>query len=265
MKIISNLCICTVLIFFFSGCAHQLAPVGHYQDTPVIADGNADDWGLPLRFSNAAHTYEYSVSNDKKNVYICVISTDESMQMRMLRSGISIYFDPKGEKNKNITLEFPVKKPEENNYNNGNPISSSSTKMTEDQLILQSDYYNTVGFANIENGQFAAGNKKNHIQVAIKLHDDSILVYEAVVPINDIPGVDPYGKSAKKNFSVGISVSSSRGRYNNNNNNGSMRPSFGIRGMRMGGGGNRGGSRSQEPKEETEWYQFRLAFSNNGK
>ena len=37
----------------------------------------------------------------------------------MLRAGIDIYFDPKGEKNKNIDLEFPLRKAEQTSYNNG--------------------------------------------------------------------------------------------------------------------------------------------------
>jgi hypothetical protein len=133
-----------------------------------------------------------------------------------------------------------------------------------DQLLLKSNYYNTTGFANIENGQFDINDKKSNIQVAIKLHDDSTLVYEAIVPVNDIPGIDPNKKSTSKNFSIGITVSAPR--YKRSSNNNSSRPTFGMHGMRFGGGGSRGGSqRNQQPKEETEWYQFRLAFNNNNK
>jgi hypothetical protein len=251
-------------IIFIASCSSQRAPVGHYQDTNINADGNTDDWGLPLRFSNASHAFQYSVSNDKKNIYICILTNDPGTQVQMLRSGISIYFDPKGEKNKNISLEFPVSKPEENNYNNGDPITASTTKMTEDQLLLQSNYYNTTGFANIENGQFDINDKKSNLQVALKLHDDTTLVYEAIVPVNDIPGIDPNKKSTSKNFSIGITVNTPR--YRRSGNNGSSRPSFGLHGMRFGGSGGRGGSqRSLQPKEETEWYQFRLAFNNSAK
>jgi len=252
-------------IISMQGCSSKLAPVGHYQDGVITADGNADDWGLPLRFSNASHTFQYSVSNDRKNIYICILTIDAGTQMQMLRSGINIYFDPKGENNKNISLEFPVSKPEQNTYTNGDPITASTAKMTRDQLLLQSNYYNTSGFANIENGQFDINDKKSNIQVAIKIHDDSTLVYEAIVPVEDIPGIDPNKKSTSKNFSVGITVNTPR--YRRSGSSASSRPSFGLHGMRFGGGGgSRGGSqRNQQPKEETEWYQFRLAFNNNNK
>ena len=256
------------LIIFYS-CSPQLAPVGHFQDNTVTADGNTDDWELPLRFSNPQHTFDYSITNDKNNIYICITSNDDRTEIRMLRSGLTIYFDPKGNKNKNISLEFPVKKPEQpsynNSYNNTDPIKSSSNKEIKDQLLLESNFFNTKGFANIENGQFAVGNQKINLQVALKLHNDSSnhsLVYEAIIPINDIPGVNQYARNTGKNFSIGIAMTSSQNRSNNNNY--SPRPSFGMRGMRMGGGGYRNyNNQYQEPKEEINWYLFRLAYNKN--
>jgi hypothetical protein len=256
-----------ISLVLYISCSPKLAPVGHYQETPVTADGNTDEWSLPLRFSNPQYTFQYSVTNDKKNIYICILSKDDATQLKMLRYGINIYFDSKGDKNKNIKLEFPVRKPEQiqNNYNNnGEPIRNSGTKLSKDQLLLQSDYYNTKGFANIENGQFSVGDPKNRIQVALKLHDDSTLVYEAIIPFSNIPNVNLYARGTGKNFDVGIAVNAAQNRYSNNNNY--PRPSYGMRGMHMGmgGGGYRGGSQqqNQQPKEEVNWYEFRLAFNN---
>src|ERR1700761_4143337 len=89
---------------FITGCSPKLAPEGHYQDSPVTADGSAADWTLPLRFGNSSFTFQYNVTNDDKNVYVCVSSGVESTQMRILRSGMTLYFDPKGEKNKDISI-----------------------------------------------------------------------------------------------------------------------------------------------------------------
>ncbi len=49
-----------------TGCSHQLAPEGHYQDTPVAADGSPSDWKLPLRFSDESYNLQYNVTNDDK-------------------------------------------------------------------------------------------------------------------------------------------------------------------------------------------------------
>ncbi|HEY4107806.1 hypothetical protein [Puia sp.] len=47
---------------------------------------------------NSGFTMQYNVTNDDKDLYVCVSSGDEAAQLRMLRSGMTLYFDPKGEK-----------------------------------------------------------------------------------------------------------------------------------------------------------------------
>jgi hypothetical protein len=271
-------------LIFFGGCSHKLAPEGHYQDGPVTVDGNADDWRLPLRFSNAAAALQYNVTNDDKNIYVCVLSRDAATQLRMLRSGMALWFDPKGEKNKEIGLYFPIRKqpdPEQRRSRGGYPGGSGSysdagggrpvgsdlaTRKAE--LLLQSNYYNTTGFLEIENGQFGVTDTKSPILVAIKNDDqDSLLVYEVMVPIRNVLGADWKARAAKKNFSVGIVLNGTPGM--GGGGNAGPRPSFGgMRGMggmrggmgggRYGGGG--GGSASQGQKEEASWYAFRLAM-----
>jgi hypothetical protein len=260
-SIVYSVFICS---FFFISCSHLLAPEGHYQQDPVIADGNTSDWQLPLRFSNEQYTIQYAVTNDNTNLYLCILSKDQPTQLRILKAGINVYFDPKGEKNKKINLAFPIKKPDqfaEHRY--GDPIPAVDTKTTMAQLLLQSDYYNINGFTNIENGQYALSDKKPNVQIALKLNPDSSLVYEAIVPIKDILGLSLDGKNASKNFSVGIVINNVS--YRNN----STRPSYGGGGMRGGmrGGGMGGGRRNygNEPaaKEDASWYLFRLAYKKN--
>ena len=113
----------SLFCLFSAACSRQLAPEGHYQQTPVTADGNPGDWSLPLRFSNAGYTLQYNVTNDDKNLYIAVSSADDNTQLRMLRSGMTIYFDPKGKKNKEISLHYPIQKQPD-----PNPIATAAAK-----------------------------------------------------------------------------------------------------------------------------------------
>src|SRR5258708_20056094 len=78
----------------FTGCTHKMAPDGHYQETPVMADGNTGDWSLPLRFSNESYALQYNVTNDNRNIYDCILSRDEATQLRMLSDSITINLDP---------------------------------------------------------------------------------------------------------------------------------------------------------------------------
>jgi hypothetical protein len=253
-------------LLMFIGCSPKLMPEGHYQDTQIVIDGNIEDWGLPLRFSNPEYSMQYSVTNDARNIYVCVYTKDQTFQRRILKAGMSISFDPKGEKEKKMSLVFPVKKPDDpsNTNNNGNLIRYSDVKTTLEELLLKSDYYNTIGFINFENGQFDIGFQKNNIQVAIKINDDSSLVYEAAIPIKYILGSDLQSGYVAKNFSVGIVVNELN--HSTGNSNSGYRPhsSYGGGGMRgmhgMGGGRNFNSNNNSASKPEENWYQFRLVY-----
>jgi hypothetical protein len=256
----------TILIsgaLLFSSCSHNLAPAGHYQDEPVTIDGKMNDWVLPLRFSNPEYSMHYSVTNDDKNIYICVYSKDAAFQKRILRGGMSIYFDTKGEKNKNIALVFPVKKPAApGNNGNGNPMLYPDYKTTMDQLLFQSDYYNTIGFVNMENGQYDVNARQNNIQVAIQLGADSSLVYEAAVPISYVLGKDLTSGTVSKNFSVGITLDAESGPPGNSRYPSHASHGGGTMGGMHGMNGNRnyGQTSHGTQKAEENWYAFRLVY-----
>ncbi len=251
-----------------ASCGHNLAPVGHYQDIPVVIDGQTDDWQLPLRFSDAHYALQYNVTNDSRNFYICVLSTDVHTQLRMLRDGLTIYLDPKGEQNKNISLHFPMRKQsdpvEDRRFSAGEPSPADSRKRRE-ELLLQSDTYGTMGFLNIENGNFGVADTKSPIRVAIKLNQqDSILVYEAIIPIENVLAANWKVKAAKKNFSVGIALnplSLGSPAYSDRPHGGGGRGmGMGINGMHGMGGHRAASSQPQTtPKETDEWYKFRLS------
>lgn len=266
-----------LLLPFFAqtSCSHQLAPEGHYQETPVVADGNPGDWSLPLRFSNSGYTMQYNVTNDDKNLYIAVSSADDNTQLRILRSGMTLYFDPKGKKNKDISLHFPIQKQpgqegyrtrggQTNSYQNGRNADAGARNTRKEELLLQSDYFNTAGFLGIENGQFGLTDTKCPIRVAIKLNnDDSLLVYEVAIPLADVYGSDWAAEAAKKSVSVGIIIDATPG---SGGSGGGPRPGYGgMRGMGMGmhgggmGGGHRYGGGQPAQKEDENWYTFRLA------
>lgn len=287
MKMIKYLLFFLSTIIFVS-CSHNLAPQGHYQTESVIADGNADEWKMPLRFANKDYTFSYNITNDKKNIYIVVVSKDDEMEKRILRSGITIYFDPKGENNKKTSITFPERK--NNNSNNlprnGRPIIED-TSNTKHAMVLKSDTYDVKGFYELQDGQFSIKDKRSKIQLGLKANVDSGLVYEAVIPINYVLENGLTNKALKKNFAIGIIVHEnliSQTRNNNNNrNNSGVQPrvsigggfgGFGYGGARMGLGMGLGGRGMRNQRnnnqqdnsnqaEEILWYQFRFTTSAN--
>jgi hypothetical protein len=265
-----------LVVLAFAACSPKLAPEGHYQDSQVTADGIPGEWKMPLRFTNSAYTMQFNVTNDDQNIYVAISSLDDITQLRILRSGMTIYFDPKGKKNKEISLHFPIQKAPDPNgyrsrgdgsttyYQNQNNTQNRDTR--KEELLLQSDYYNTTGFTGIENGQFSVGDLKTPIHIGIKLNNqDSLLVYEVIIPIKNILGPDWAAKASKKNFGVGVVLDAVAG---SGGGGGGGRPGGfgGMRGMGMrgmGGGGMGGGRRygggQQAQKEDANWYEFRLA------
>ncbi len=265
MKKILFLSLLTGGFFIQFGCSNKLLPEGHFQTAPVIIDGSISDWGLPLRFSNPGYTMQYSVTNDNRNIYVCVYTKDVLFQKRILKAGMSICFDPKGEKNKKMSLVFPIRKPDDPADNrNGNPIRYNDTKTSEEQLIAQSDYYNTIGFLNLENGQVDIHYKQNNIQLAIKLNEDSSLVYEASIPIKYILGSDLQSGNKPRNMSVGIVVNDLHHAAANSGNGYHPHNSYGAGGMRgmhgMGGARNYNSNNSTTSKPEEDWYAFSIGY-----
>ncbi len=270
------------IAFYISGCSAKMAPQGHYQDSLVVADGNAGEWPLPLRFSNEKNTFQYTVTHDNQFLYLCLLSRDPATQERMLKDGMTLYFDPTGKKKTEMSLAYPVRKmADRENYSryrnrNGNPIRPRNEDSVIREWVQQADYLTTKGLHNIENGQFGIRDKSSHIRVALKLHNDSALIYEAVIPL-DILSVDLSVKKAK-NFSLGIALNAVAAQRNAYMNNRAPRSSMGgMRGGMMGGGmrggGGYGGGRGaysspeslQEIKEETTWYTFSFAVPDKKK
>lgn len=248
-----------------SGCSHTLAPLAHYQSTPVVADGNADDWTLPLRFTNADYTLQYNITNDNSNLYVCLISRDEPTVLRMLRAGITLYFDPKGQNARNISLHYPLRKqPDPSIRNrNGEPLTAGSDSLWKQELINQSDSYGTTGMTGIDNGQFGVTDTKAPIRVGLQLHNhDSLLVYEAVIPLAALFGPDFGSRSPKKPVSVGVVLNTPSGQRLASGPRYGRGRGLGLRmnGMAMGGHRDDGSNSDHLPiREDASWYQFRLA------
>jgi len=272
MKKIAYLLLACVLQMVIS-CSTTLAPIGHYQDSPVISDGNSDDWQAPLRFANKEYTVSYNITNDKKNIYVIVNSKNEEMQRRILTAGLTIYFDPKGESSKKILLTYPEKKVDLPNQSGG-----MDSMVTKRLLIFKSDTYHTEGFLHMENGEFGVKDKKTKIQLGLRASQDTGLVYEAIIPITYFLENGLVGKALKKNFSVGIEVHSDPAAkrnntgYNNRSASSGMQPRIsmggmgGMRGGGMGRGGMRGGQSNTNQQQDANrsttevlWYQFRFA------
>lgn len=79
------------------------APPAH-----LVIDGDAREWGDSLRYYNAEKKINYSLANDKDNLYMAIRINDRVDQIKVLRSGLTFSIDPRGKKKESYSITFPL-------------------------------------------------------------------------------------------------------------------------------------------------------------
>jgi hypothetical protein len=98
-----------VLLGILAGCSSfktfqiESRPPGE----PVLIDGQADDWSGRL-FVVEGQNVALGFMNDREFLYICLRIDDPGMKRQLLRSGMTVWFDPAGGKNKVLGIKYPV-------------------------------------------------------------------------------------------------------------------------------------------------------------
>ena len=272
------------MVFTMVCCTKVSVAQLSYQTTPVVADGSLNDWKYPLPYSNKTYTFTYNITNDDKNIYFVGQSNDWRMIKRILKQGITLYFDPKGKESKNkMFITFPEEKPDLSNL-----LKDADSTTQLNTLVLQSDAYDAENFLNVDNGQYGVADKTTKIQLALKASLDSGLVYEAIVPIETVlkDGL-ANASNLRKSISVGFTIHadeswktpSGNGVKNNDNTASAFRNDNNSGGF--GSGGGKGGlekmgtkhvydntskysvlNPSKHDMPEEQWHTFSFAKGN---
>ena len=237
-------------IFTLSNCSPKEYPLGNFQETPIVADGNSIDWNLPLRFGSEDGELQYNITNDNTNIYVSVATSDQSTQMRILREGISVFIDTKGKTNKSMGLSFPANEVIEVNRNNNTIKMMGGDKRGDQvnfkkQLLMDKDIFKTFGFINMDNRVYDVSDT---IAIKLGINYDAFgnLVFESIIPIKHIYNKTFTAKNAPS-LSVGIVLNTTNRPENRPTAGSEGRSEGGMRGGSgggMGGGGMGGGSMS---------------------
>lgn len=75
--------------------------------SPITIDGRADDWKGALAFVEDG-ALSLGFSNDRDNLYICVLAANETTRDQIRRGGLTVWFDPKGGRDKALGVRFPA-------------------------------------------------------------------------------------------------------------------------------------------------------------
>ena len=181
---------------------------GIWQQRPVIVDGNDEDWTKPLPYSDRKEKVNYSVSNDRDNVYIIVSTRSPQEQQKIIQGGMTVWVNSKAEKEENtsVGIGFPLdshKSRERDLMAQARPDQYKKEKpITLDDL----KNYSLYGFSSeIENYEYGQSNGEG-VQVRIDYNRDGDLIYEASVPLSTIYPQNTTHNYAGKSIAVGIFI-----------------------------------------------------------
>lgn len=193
----------------------------------VTIDGSLQEWGDSLSYYNSETQVNYTLANDKNNLYLVLKTNDPVVQSKILTSGITLSIDTKARKKSSYSVTFPMQTEENKTFGTS---SADQEKKLEAGLTklrkLQVD-----GFKDVEYDQITIDNTYG-FKVAINYDNHGYLVYEEAIPLALFHADD-----VKKNewaFNIKINGQQKAGLKND-----SSEP---MKNTAMGGGG-RGGHR----------------------
>lgn len=178
MKLISCFTCATLALMFSAGiCNAQTLNLKSAPKTVAI-DGDAKEWSDSLDYTNNTVKLNYTLANDKDNLYLVVKTKAKDIQGDILGSGVTLSIDTKDRKRSTYAVTFPVSGDDAIGYIN----------MNADQIKLKVQYIRfkkikAEGFKDIDEPLLTTDNT-NGIKVAITYDTNGYLIYEEAIPLN---------------------------------------------------------------------------------
>lgn len=172
-----------LLILPFSGC-REATFESAWSERPVIIDGRYSEWTAPIQYFDKPSMY-MSFRNDRNDLFILIKAVDRRAQLKVLRLGMTIWFDSPDKKEKAWGVHYPVGLVNPGISRVGRDIPGDFTvqqreqagKMLEELALLKEGTPEKVQFRND-----AADSAGYGIKAAARDTSD-VIVYELRVPL----------------------------------------------------------------------------------
>lgn len=222
------------IVFLFASCAKL--PV--YQ-SKTYAQAENNDFLNPLSANfDKKNNISYGVANDDTHFYIQVIFQNRESLMKIMRGGLTVYFDPSGKKKKDYQLKIEKAEVQLSEYELMNRQENRKLNNPQQNMPATIDaMYNKVTWdKNGDKFVFYRNLQQEPIAVSLGPNKQNQLMLEIKMPLSELALTD-----GQNHFSVGIETRSlSTGNMGGGRPSGGMRPSGGG-GMGGRGGGGMGG------------------------
>ena len=244
-------------LIFLASCSSSKKTVSEpdvkLQNTtlPVVVDGKADEWKSVSLQLSPKNSFEYTVANTPEELCIFIKIPDQVEQTKLLRGGMEVYINPKGKKDKETAVFYPVKgELPEDMRAQAAPGEKEDVKEIRLRIAGQLISMNRTGFKTAFNGVQSI-RQNTGFKAAINWDENDNLIYELAIPYAAFPdGLN------KNNLELGFFINGAERPKNNNSSGSNTTWSGGNQGMgggRMGGGrmgGGRQGGRSFSDKRD---------------
>ena len=234
------------------GCSRQpmASSVARFAAAPPAIDGQPTDWADSLRYDPTSKL-QYQVLNDSRTVYVRLKVADQGTQARVLRRGLTIWFDTTGRNQHQFGVRYPL----------GGTPPSAQTAPAPDASLADRRMRRTLALAEMREMELLnyKGSKEPTltdtqsplgVKVAVGFNAQDDLIYEVAVPLRllyrRLPALNSgrvavVGVLVAGNVPGGGNVASPDGSVVGNQNNMGQRGGYGGG---YGGGGYGGGMRS---------------------
>ncbi|PZR26773.1 MAG: hypothetical protein DI535_13100 [Citrobacter freundii] len=245
----------TIVLLCFISATHAFAtPVA---DTSIthLQDGKLDEWDKSRFYMDDDTKISYAIDNDGQFLYIGLQIPELSTQMKLMRTGMTVYIDLKGKRKTGRGIEFPVtpdkgdgvpameagSRQSRNEDEIRDPAKRNATMimMRNGMAVKQLNTLRLTGFGDGDASQQIL-NAPGSVQVAYKCDTSETMEIEYRIPLSLLDG---NAKLNGKQISIGCKIHAMEMRAGGgfNGGNGGM-GGMGGGGMRAGAAGRMGGS-----------------------
>lgn len=200
------------LILFFLVVLYWIIPVSGYprnlnriypdaqSDTGIIihqTDGLTTEWPLSKFTEDISTDIRYAIDNDKENLYLALDIPNEGIQVKLEKTGMSLFIDLKGKRKEGHGIAFPIKdeaiaaihkdnKPATTVFEDiqglDKPDKKMDKKTAHSEVALRLNYMSVFGFDGMENHDQGL-KMPGSINIAFAWDSLNVLHIEYIVPL----------------------------------------------------------------------------------
>jgi hypothetical protein len=279
----------TVIILLLTSCSNAL-----YKCTWQQNDFSKENhFKEPLKYYNPETKLEYNISNDNKNLYVCIKTNNNLSFAKIMISGLQIQIDTSGTKKTKMGILYPLPTDDSQNQLQAahKPGEKQDRNEFRNQFLLKHDEMYITGFKPPINDNTIPLKNKYGIYVYFDWDSTNTMVYKLEIPFKTFYKDSLTAKDSSKMFGISFTVNAiprpeaaepaadnnasmpgmgMRGGMGGMNGMGGMRGGMGNMGAMgggMGGGGHPGGNGSRGDNKgspyESNTFKLKVKFAQN--